>query len=84
MVHHTAAMPQAARQAHEAIVDVLVRAGANLGGADIDGGYVALSVKKARLAMDEQALRVWEKAGARMTRGPVTMERQDSIPVSGF
>lgn len=61
-------------------METLVRAGANLGGADIEGGYVALSVRKARLAMDERALRIWEKAGARMVRGPGPgMERQDSL-----
>lgn len=59
-----------------------MQAGANLGGADLDGGYVALSVKKARLGMDEQALRVWEKAGARVQIGMTkSMERQDSVPV---
>ncbi|KAH9848876.1 L-asparaginase [Lenzites betulinus] len=54
----------AARQGHEALVDLLVKAGANLGGADIEGGFVALAVQRATHARDEQALRIWKKAGA--------------------
>lgn len=43
---------------------------------------MALSVKKARVAMDEQALRVWEKAGARTGTGTArSIERQDSTPI---
>lgn len=43
---------------------------------------MALSVKRARLAMDEQALRVWEKAGARTGMGTTrSIERQDNTPV---
>ena len=53
----------AARQGHEGLVDLLVKAGANLGGADVDGGFVALAVRKAAGARDERALRVWKKAG---------------------
>ncbi|KAI0748667.1 L-asparaginase [Daedaleopsis nitida] len=58
----------AARQGHEEVVGVLVKTGANLGGADIEGGFVALAVKKATHAPDERALRVWKKAGADITR----------------
>ncbi|CDO77646.1 hypothetical protein BN946_scf184963.g3 [Trametes cinnabarina] len=54
----------AARQRHEELVDLLVRAGANLGGADVEGGFVALAVQKATHARDELALRIWKKAGA--------------------
>ncbi|KAL1939127.1 hypothetical protein VTO73DRAFT_10168 [Trametes versicolor] len=54
----------AARQGHEALVDLLVKAGANLGGADVEGGFVGLAVKRATRARDEQALRIWKKAGA--------------------
>ena len=54
----------AARQGDEDLVDLLVRAGANLGGADVDGGFVALAVGKAARARDDGALRVWRKAGA--------------------
>ena len=53
----------AARQGHDGLVDLLVKAGANLGGADVDGGFVALAVRKAAGARDERALRVWKKAG---------------------
>ncbi|KAI0636433.1 L-asparaginase [Trametes polyzona] len=48
----------------EELVDLLVRAGANLSGADVEGGFVALAVKKATHARDERALRIWKKAGA--------------------
>ncbi|KAI9061470.1 asparaginase-domain-containing protein [Trametes sanguinea] len=54
----------AARQGHEELVDLLVQAGANLGGADVEGGFVALAVQKATHARDEHALRIWKKAGA--------------------
>ncbi|KAI1791688.1 asparaginase-domain-containing protein [Ganoderma leucocontextum] len=62
MLGHTP-LYYAARQGHEELVDLLVKAGANLGGADVDGGFVALAVRKATRARDERALRVWKKAG---------------------
>lgn len=40
-----------------------MRAGANLSGAD-KGGFVELAIAKARRAEDENALRIWELAGA--------------------
>ena len=52
----------AARQGHEELVDLLVRAGANLGGADLEGGFVELAVKKATQARDERGLRIWNMA----------------------
>ena len=55
---------QAARQGHENIVDILVKAGANLGGSDVEGGFVPLIFQKAALAHDERAVRIWQKAGA--------------------
>ena len=45
-------------------VDVLVKAGANLGGSDVESGFVPLIVQKAALAQDERAVRIWQKAGA--------------------
>ncbi|THG99835.1 hypothetical protein EW026_g2601 [Hermanssonia centrifuga] len=60
---HTA-LYYAARQGHENIVDYLVKAGANFGGSDIEGGFVSLIAKKALHAHDERALRIWTKAGA--------------------
>ncbi|KAJ8501659.1 hypothetical protein ONZ51_g442 [Trametes cubensis] len=63
----------AARQGHEGLVDLLVKAGANLGGADIEGGFVGLAVKKATHARDEHALRVWKKAGADIVHVPVDL-----------
>ncbi|TFK54703.1 L-asparaginase [Heliocybe sulcata] len=59
---HTA-LYYAARQGHEDIVDILVKAGANLGGSDIEGGFVSLAVQKAMRARDERASRIWVKAG---------------------
>ena len=58
----------AARQGHEGLVDLLVKAGANLGGADVDGGFVGLAVRKATRARDDRALRVWKKAGVDVTK----------------
>ncbi|KAI0311602.1 L-asparaginase [Amylostereum chailletii] len=59
---HTA-LYYAARQRHEAIVETLVSAGANLGGADVDG-FAALATKAAMINSDEYARRIWHKAGA--------------------
>ena len=52
---------QAARQGHEAIVDVLVQAGAALGGTD--QLFVDNIFKDATRAGNQQALHVWLKAG---------------------
>ncbi|EIN07193.1 L-asparaginase [Punctularia strigosozonata HHB-11173 SS5] len=59
---HTA-LYYAARQNHESAVDVLVQAGANLGGSDVDGGFSALAVQKSTRSADDVALRIWTKAG---------------------
>lgn len=60
---------QAARQGHEGIVDILVETGANLGGSDVEGGFVSLIFQKALHAHDERAIRIWRKAGAGMPIG---------------
>ncbi|KAF8809099.1 L-asparaginase [Phlegmacium glaucopus] len=57
---HTA-LYLAARQGHEAIVDVLVQAGARLGGTD--QLFVDNIVKDATRAGDQRSLRIWLKAG---------------------
>lgn len=44
-------------------MDLLVRAGANLGGSDIEGGFVDVAIKKALRHGDDGAIRVWEKSG---------------------
>jgi lysophospholipase len=54
---------QAARQGHEKTVDALVQAGANLGGFDFEGGFVALAVKMALRTGDQNSLRIWAKTG---------------------
>ena len=54
----------AARQGHEELVDLLVKTGANLGGSDVEGGFVALAVKKATHARDARALDIWKRTGA--------------------
>jgi lysophospholipase len=58
---------QAARRSHAAIVDILVTAGANLGGSDLEGGYVDLEVKKALTRGAEHSLEIWRKAGANVS-----------------
>jgi lysophospholipase len=55
-------MCQAARQGHDEIVSTLVTAGANLGGADVEG-FAHLAMKMALLREDHAALNIWEKAG---------------------
>lgn len=52
---------QAARQAHEAIVDVLVQAGAALGG--IDRLFVETIFKDAVRTGNQYSMRIWMKAG---------------------
>lgn len=48
-----------------------MKAGANLGGSDLEGGYAALAMKKATRTGDQKALMVWEKAGEHVTRTEV-------------
>ncbi|CAL1705248.1 unnamed protein product [Somion occarium] len=59
---HTA-LYYAARQGHEHVVDLLVKVGANLGGSDIEGGFVSLIMKRAMLANDERAVKIWTMTG---------------------
>ncbi|EJD05684.1 asparaginase-domain-containing protein [Fomitiporia mediterranea MF3/22] len=63
---HTA-LYYAARRGHTGIVEILRQAGANLGGTDIEGGFVALEVTKAAQRYDEVALQTWRKAGYEAT-----------------
>ncbi|KAH7889585.1 asparaginase-domain-containing protein [Phlebopus sp. FC_14] len=63
---HTA-LYYAARQGHSDIVDNLVRAGASLGGLEHETGYAALALKNAHDSGDENAFRVWRKAGMDMS-----------------
>ena len=58
-------MFQAARQGQDEIVSMLVSAGANLGGADVEG-FASLAVKMALVREDSVALKIWEKAGIRI------------------
>jgi len=53
---------QAARQGQDEIVSMLVSAGANLGGADVEG-FASHAVKMAHYRKDSAALKTWEKAG---------------------
>lgn len=52
---------QAARQGHEAVVDLLVQAGGTLAGSDLH--FAALLVKDAVTPNDARTLRIWLKAG---------------------
>ena len=52
---------QAARQGHEAIVDVLVQAGAALGGTDLL--FIDSIFKDATRAGNKHSLHIWMKAG---------------------
>lgn len=45
-------------------MDILVKAGANLGGSDLEGGFAHLVMKRARLVGDERATGIWAKTGA--------------------
>ncbi|THH10845.1 hypothetical protein EW145_g1047 [Phellinidium pouzarii] len=61
---HTA-LYYAARRGHRTVVEVLRQAGADLGGSDVEGGFVNLEVSKASQKGDEAALQTWDKAGFR-------------------
>jgi len=56
----------AARLGNEIIVDLLVKAGANLGGSDLEGGFVDLAVKRASLSGDQRRLNAWSKTGIKI------------------
>lgn len=45
------------------VVDLLVSAGANLGGSDIEGGFVDVVIEKALRHGDERAIQMWQKSG---------------------
>lgn len=56
--------PQAARQGHGDVVNVLVQAGATLGGSD--RRFVDISVSDVLQIGNETALRIWEKCGVKI------------------
>lgn len=45
------------------MVDILLKAGANLGGSDLEGGFASLIIKRATLANDERATKIWAMTG---------------------
>ncbi|KIJ10500.1 hypothetical protein PAXINDRAFT_101996 [Paxillus involutus ATCC 200175] len=63
---HTA-LYYAARRGHEDIVDILISAGANLGGLEYEAGYAELALKNALSSGDQIALKVWERTGMAMS-----------------
>jgi len=60
---------QAARQGHESVVENLVKVGANLGGSDLEGGFATLAIQSALHAGDQNAIRIWTKAGMKTPVG---------------
>lgn len=48
---------------HGSIVDLLVSAGGNLGGSDIEGGFAHVAIEKAVQRGDKGAIRVWQRSG---------------------
>lgn len=73
---HTA-LYYAARQGHNSVVDTLVKAGANLSGTDVEGGFVSLAIENALRNGDEKAVRIWEKAGAHIPADDTAMGKVD-------
>lgn len=45
------------------MVEILVKVGANLGGSDLEGGFASLITKRATLASDERAIKIWAMTG---------------------
>ncbi|KAI6022763.1 asparaginase-domain-containing protein [Pisolithus marmoratus] len=64
---HTA-LYYAARQGHADIVDLLVSAGANLGGFECDAGYASLALKSALDSGDHKSISIWKNAGMNVER----------------
>jgi len=60
---------------HGSIVDILVSAGANLGGSDIEGGFVDVVVEKALRHGDERVIRMWQKSGISLEKEYVIREK---------
>jgi len=56
-------LKQAARQGFADIVDILVSAGANLGGHEYEFGYAALALENALDSGDHRAASIWKKTG---------------------
>ena len=54
------------------IVDLLVSAGANLGGSDIEGGFADVAIRKALRHGDDGAIQVWQKSG-------ISLEKEHTI-----
>lgn len=57
---------------HGSIVDLLVSAGANLGGSDIEGGFAGVAIEKAIRHGDEGAIQVWQRSG-------ISVEKRNKI-----
>ncbi|KAI6045537.1 asparaginase-domain-containing protein [Pisolithus marmoratus] len=64
---HTA-LYYAARQGHANIVDLLVSAGANLGGFECGAGYASLALKSALDSGDHKSVSIWRNAGMNVER----------------
>ena len=58
-------------------MDTLVKAGANLSGTDVEGGFVSLAIENALRNGDEKAVRIWEKAGAHIPADDTAMGKVD-------
>ena len=44
-------------------MDLLVSAGANLGGSDVEGGFAEVVIEKAIRHGDDEAIQVWQRSG---------------------
>jgi len=62
LLDHTS-LYYAARQGHEAIVEILVKAGGHLGGSDIAGGFAKQSLNRSLRVGDAVAVGIWKRAG---------------------
>lgn len=58
-------------------MDTLVKAGANLSGSDVEGGFVSLAIDNALRNGDGRAVRIWEKAGAHIPADDTAMGKVD-------
>jgi lysophospholipase len=60
---------------HGSVVDLLVSAGANLGGSDIEGGFANVAIEKAIRHGDERAMQMWQRSGITPEKKHIVREK---------
>jgi len=69
----------ATRMKHGDIVDLLVSAGAILGGSDVEGGFAGVVIGNAIRHGDEGAIQIWQRSGINLEGGATQARRIHSL-----